>query len=75
MMSDQQYRRSHLFSVRLWVEHISDGATEIRGRVQHVLSGDVHYFRTLSALSAFMLAKVQEVRSVDSDQEGGEDAV
>ncbi len=74
MTSDQQHRRSHLFSVRLWVEPMRDGETEIRGRVHHVLSGDVRYFRTMSALSTFMLAKVQDIESGNSDQKGAEDA-
>jgi hypothetical protein len=55
----QSAHRSHLFSVRLWIEAIDDHQVELRGQVQHVLSGETHYFRywaTLVALLDEMLA-------------------
>lgn len=36
---------SHLFTVRLWSEEVRQGETEWRGMVQHVVSGQVSYFR------------------------------
>ncbi len=47
---------SHLFTVRLWREELGDGQTELRGKVQHVSSGEVRYFRDWPALIAFLLA-------------------
>ena len=55
---DEVYR-SHLFTVRLWHEHLGDGESEWRGRVEHVSSREARYFREWSALIAFL----QEVLS------------
>jgi len=49
----QQYQ-SHLFTVRLWLEDLGDGRAEWRGQVQHVLSGETHYFREWEALLALL---------------------
>lgn len=43
-------RDSHLFTVRLWAEAADDGQVEWRGRLEHVLSGEAHYFRDWPAL-------------------------
>jgi hypothetical protein len=61
MTSDRPYRRTYLFTLRLWIEEIGQEQTEMRGRVQHVLSGDVRYFRTWMDLVAFLEAKLQEL--------------
>jgi hypothetical protein len=46
--------RSHLFTVRLWLEDLGDGRSEWRGKVEHVLSGQTCYFRDWATLvSAF----------------------
>ncbi len=42
---DQQYRGTHLFTVKVWAEEVSEDHQEWRGKVQHVLSGEAHYFR------------------------------
>jgi hypothetical protein len=52
--------RSHLFTVRMWLEDLGHGQTEWRGEVQEVLSGEVRYFRdwpTLVTLLQEMLPK------------------
>lgn len=36
---------SHLFTVRVWQEDLGQGHLEWRGKVQHVMSGEVFYFR------------------------------
>jgi hypothetical protein len=46
--------RSHLFTVRLWVEPLGDGQTEWRGKVQHVPSGEALYVRDWPTLQAFL---------------------
>jgi hypothetical protein len=56
MDSNQLHHRSHLFTVRLWLEELGDGRAEWRGQVQHVTSGETHYFREWSALLALLLA-------------------
>ncbi len=50
---------THLFLVRLWHGKGADGP-EIRGRVQHVLTGEVIYFRDWQALTTFMAAQLDE---------------
>lgn len=46
--------RSHLFTVRLWLEPLGDGQSEWRGKVQHVPCGEAQYFRDWPALQAFL---------------------
>lgn len=55
MDHDQLHPRSHLFTVRLWAEEIGNGQIEWRGRVQHVASGEAHYFRDWPTLIAHLL--------------------
>ncbi len=54
MDTSQPHHRSHLFTVRLWPEDLGNGQTEWRGQVQHVLSGEVRYFREWPALIALL---------------------
>jgi len=49
--------RSHLFTVRVWLEDLGQGQSEWRGEVHEVLSGEVRYFRAWPAL----LTLVQEM--------------
>ncbi len=46
--------RSHLFTVRIWMEERPDGKKEWRGKAQHVLRGDVKYFRDWATLVAYL---------------------
>lgn len=39
MGSHEQAVKPHLFTLRLWLEPLSDGRVEIRGEMRHVLSG------------------------------------
>jgi hypothetical protein len=45
---------THLFTVRLWLEELGDGQTEWRGQVQHVVSGEIQYFRNWQTLVTFL---------------------
>jgi hypothetical protein len=58
--ADQPQHRSQLFTVRIWPEDLGDGRAEWRGRVQHVLSGEAHYFREWPALVAALSAMLAE---------------
>ena len=42
--------RSHLFTVKLWLEPLGDGQTEWRGQLRDVESGEIRYFRDLTKL-------------------------
>ena len=52
--SDFMYH-SHLFTVQIWREHLGEGASEWRGRVEHLPSREASYFREWSTLIAFLL--------------------
>ena len=54
MNADHRYH-SHLFTLRLWIEPGMSHRDEVRFKVQHVLSGEVRYFREWSSLLEFML--------------------
>ncbi len=49
-MKDEQHAQTHLFMVRIWLEDMGESKTEYRGKVQHVLSKEVRYFRGWSML-------------------------
>ena len=51
-MKQQQYD-SQLFMVRIWEEELGNGQTELRGKVQHVTSGEARYFRDWTTLVSF----------------------
>ena len=57
--------QSQLFVVRLWREDSWEESLEYRGRVQHVLSGETHHFRTWSTLIEFLITQSEEVQVVD----------
>lgn len=54
------YPRSHLFTVRLWLEPFGDDQSEVRMVVQHVLSGERRYFRDWGRLRAYLQEKLVE---------------
>jgi hypothetical protein len=59
MESEPLRPRSHLFTVRLWLEPLGNGQTEWRGKVQYVPSGEAQYIRDWSALQAFLETRLQ----------------
>lgn len=61
MQSESLRPRSHLFTVRLWLEPLGDGQTEWRGKVQHVPSGEAQYIRDWPALQAFLERMLQRL--------------
>ena len=59
---------SHLFTVRLWPNDLGEGQVEWRGKVQHVLSGEAHYFREWQELETHLTAMVlQRERSSQAE--------
>ena len=52
--ADRPAQTSHLFTLRLWMEDTGEGQTDWRGKVQHVNSGEVRYFRGWSVLETFV---------------------
>lgn len=49
-----QPARSHLFTLRLWLEELGSGQTDWRGKVQHVNGGEARYFRDWPTLETFV---------------------
>lgn len=70
MPSQEPYPRTHLFTLRLWVEPVGCGQGEVRVRVTHLLSGETRYFRTWSDVAAFMLS-IAGATGTDGGEEGG----
>ena len=52
--------KTHLFTVRLWQAPAGQGRNDIRGRVQHVLSGEVSYFGDWLTLQEFLVSQSAE---------------
>lgn len=47
-------RQPHVFTLRMWPEEVGDGRVDWRGKIQHLNSGEVRYFRDWAALEAFL---------------------
>ncbi len=47
-------QRSHLFTLRLWLEDLGDGHADWRGKVQYVNNGEACYFRDWQTLETFV---------------------
>jgi hypothetical protein len=54
-MDDKQEPKSHLFTVRVWLEAGDDGQTEWRGKLRHVPSEEIRHFRSWAALIPLMM--------------------
>jgi hypothetical protein len=74
MDQDQLHPRSHLFTVRLWAEDIGDSQTEWRGRMQHVTSGEAHYFRDWPTLIAHLLKMLSQSETQSDESKAIEPA-
>lgn len=48
------HARSHFLTLHLWIEELDPPRCEWRGRVRHVPSGDLCYFRDWATLVAFL---------------------
>lgn len=55
-MNERQPDLSHLFTLRVWIEDLGENKSELRGRIQHVLTGQSRYFRDWSSVRDFLLA-------------------
>ncbi len=56
MNDDRERTRSHLFTLRLWVEDVGNGRTEFRGTLKHVLTGETQHFRDWETLNRYLEA-------------------
>jgi hypothetical protein len=58
---------SHLFTLRLWPEDLGNGQIDWRGKVQHMNSGEAHYFRDWATLEAFVEGLLRAGNTVKPD--------
>jgi hypothetical protein len=58
MNAPQSPTQTELFLLRVWVEELGDGRTEVRGHVKHVLTEESAFFREWSSLLAFIQRKL-----------------
>jgi hypothetical protein len=65
---------SHLFLVRLWREDLGSDQREWRGRVQHILSGQVRYFREWSALVTILQKMISALLDDEDKDETDQDS-
>ena len=78
MEPEPLFPRSHLFTVRLWLEPLGEGKTEWRGKVQHVTSGEAQYFRKWASLVVFLEGRLSEaglVKEQLASHDSGQGAV
>ncbi len=69
-MNTKQDQSSHLFLVRFWNEQSNDHThKELRGRVQHVLSGEAHTFRDWQMLVE-LLREMAEAEGIEAELHG-----
>jgi hypothetical protein len=61
--ADGQKPASQLFTLRLWDSRADDGSVEWRGKIQHVMSGEAHYFRDWAMLLDLLLTMLQSTES------------
>jgi hypothetical protein len=66
---DRPARHSHLFTVRLWAEDRGQGRLEWRGQVQHILSGETHYFRDWAVLVDLLLRMLPKFKDAEPPDE------
>ncbi len=58
----QPAQTSHLFTLRMWLEDLGNGQLDYRGKVQHINSGEVIYFRNWQTLEAFVEGRLHKAK-------------
>lgn len=53
--------------VRMWIEDLGEGNKDWRGKVQHVISGQVRYFRDWPMLIAILQEMIPEPEEEPND--------
>ncbi len=56
--TDDPWRRSQLFTVRVWQEQMARDVQEVRIQVRHVLTGETRYFNDWPPLIDYVLTKL-----------------
>jgi hypothetical protein len=61
-----QIPSSQLFTLRVWPELTEDGQIRWRGKLRHIPSDTVHYFRDWAALVPLLLSKMESKNKPDT---------
>ena len=70
--------RSYLFTLRIWMEDVSDGQTEWRGRLRFGLHGETRHFRSWLSLIEYLkefltpAADIVDNLTLDQDEQAGQ---
>jgi hypothetical protein len=56
--------RSQLFTLRVWVEDVGNGRTEIRGTLKHILTGETYHFRDWQTL----IQRLQALSAIETSE-------
>ena len=59
MPVDQEQGTPHFFTLRIWLEEVEDGRSEVRGQLKHVLTRETSYFREWSDLQALLCRHIE----------------
>lgn len=63
-MSDNTQRQQLVFIIRIWVETGQSIVEQWRGSIEQVPSGERRFFNSLENLSAFILSRLCDGRSI-----------
>jgi hypothetical protein len=63
---------SQLFTLRVWLEDVGNGRTELRGALTHVLTGKTGYFRDWTTLVRLIepFVALAALAQISSEMEG-----
>jgi hypothetical protein len=66
----RQDRAVHVFTVRVWLEPLSESEAEWRGRIQDVNTGETYYFREWSTLIEDLIAMLPDLANQPGEAGG-----
>lgn len=61
---------SQLFTLRVWPELDEEGRLRWRGKLRHIPSGKVHYFRDWASLVPLLLSTLRQTPPPDRGENG-----
>jgi hypothetical protein len=74
MSEKQAEASSQLFTLRVWVEDVGNGRSEIRGTLKHLLTGETHHFRDWPTLTTFLQQWIMTKTSTEIYSQGEHNA-
>ena len=65
MNNEEKHLDSQLFTLRVWQETEADGQIQWRGKLRHIPSGEIRYFRGWAALIPLMLDMLRRYNALN----------